>query len=214
MTATIYGLVDPRNGELRYVGKTSQDLAARLASHISERKLRYRRSRWVTSLHKSGMRPEIFEIETVPLSEWQAAEQFWIAYFLALGCRLTNGTEGGDGNTGGRHTDDTKARISASKRGVPLVFDDPAGRARKISESRKGYVVPDGTRRKMSAAKLGVRLTPRDIQIQTVLLHQLGVKRIHIAAALGIDRHTVGKIIADNATHKNLDISQTPKIVL
>jgi NUMOD3 motif len=108
----IYGIADPQTQELRYVGKASGLLRRRLKGHHSW---------WVRAKKKQGLKPEIFEIETVPESDsWQEAERFWIAYFRGLGCRLTNGTPGGEGQSKGfKHAAEVKRRISQTMKGRP-----------------------------------------------------------------------------------------------
>lgn len=95
---TIYGLIDPRNNELKYVGKTVKSLSVRLSAHISESKRdgKSKRDRWVNKLSSLKLRPEIFVIETVESDSWKDAEKFWISYFKSLGCDLVNFLEGGD----------------------------------------------------------------------------------------------------------------------
>lgn len=135
----VYGLVDPRTGELRYVGKTAVGVERRLRSHICRSNIASRRhsSRWIAGVVASGMSPEAFEIERVqPGQDWADAEQFWIAYFRSIGARLTNLCDGGEGVRGyvfpperrveqserfrGRKFDDEwRSRISAAKKGVP-----------------------------------------------------------------------------------------------
>src|SRR6266852_3292144 len=88
----IYGLIDPRDGTLRYVGKTISSPQARLNGHIAEGLApRYRRHVvcWIMALLAAGVRPKMVEIETVPSGEnWEEAEQFWIAYLRSLDADL------------------------------------------------------------------------------------------------------------------------------
>lgn len=95
MPTSIYGLVDPRTEQIRYVGKTVEKLRRRLKSHIVARNLKYPVNRWVKKLFDAGLRPDIFEIETVDAC-WQDAEQFWISYFRCVGADLLNLAPGGD----------------------------------------------------------------------------------------------------------------------
>jgi hypothetical protein len=119
----IYGLVDPRDGQLRYVGKTEGSLRVRLNHHV-HRALRQRtntyKGAWVRSVLRDGLRPDIVELEACPgHDDLVEAEQWHIAYWRSLGCRLTNLTAGGEGAVGYRHTQETRARISKAKLGVP-----------------------------------------------------------------------------------------------
>ena len=87
---SVYGLADPRNGELRYIGATEQSLEGRLSGHIGATKDASPRTKWVRELLRQGLRPEIFEIEVVDDSQGAEAERFYIQYFTYLGCKLTN----------------------------------------------------------------------------------------------------------------------------
>ena len=86
----IYGLIDPRNGELRYVGATTVSLRHRLYGHVDFPKTKSQTplAKWLREL--DGESPEIFEIEAVDDSWGPEAERFYIQYFRYIGCRLTN----------------------------------------------------------------------------------------------------------------------------
>lgn len=99
----IYALCDPRNGEIRYIGKTN-DPKGRLRSHINQAKMgRYRHhtANWLRSLIAIGLKPDLIVIyEVAPPQTWQDAERSAISAALKRGCRLTNYTSGGDGCEG------------------------------------------------------------------------------------------------------------------
>lgn len=117
MIVAIYGLSDPRDGMLRYVGKTSGSVRRRLQCHVNDvrRGRTYiPRHKWLKELLDAAVCPEIFVIEEVNADSWQEAEQFWISYFKFLGCRLLNATSGGDGLSEYKHTDETKIKQSKS----------------------------------------------------------------------------------------------------
>lgn len=114
----IYGLFDPRTTELRYVGKGSTTLAHRLAAHLTPSSLKDRtlKNGWLKSLLKKGFKPEACELEDVA-GDVDEAERFWIASMRAIGCNLTNMTNGGDGQTGIVRSAEWRANISAATRG-------------------------------------------------------------------------------------------------
>ena len=157
--AKIYGLVDPRTRELRYVGKTVRKLTVRKRQHIkgalkpsknSFDRHRPHKDYWLLKLLRAKLEPEIILLELVPEVAWQEAEQFWIEYFNFLGANLTNATDGGDGCGGWN-------------RGQKM---DPVWR-KKLSEARKKFFnaggkawndgVPptDETKEKLRQANLG-----------------------------------------------------------
>lgn len=116
----IYGLADPRDGQLRYVGKTVRDLEWRLRGHLNgARKKRNRKDHWINRLILKDLRPDIFVIEVVRDGDWVEAERFWIAYFRAIGANLLNYTSGGEGEPGFRVAEETKRRISLGNKGKP-----------------------------------------------------------------------------------------------
>ncbi len=80
MAVSIYGLRDPRDGVIRYVGRTANDPRQRLRQHTgSAGVLRWMRlSEWILELRAAGVRPEIVVLEEVAADVAGAAEQRWI----------------------------------------------------------------------------------------------------------------------------------------
>lgn len=89
----IYGLFDPRTGELRYVGK-ARDAQKRLKGHLSARR-RTPLYDWIGALRALGLAPDMRVLETVAPHEWQAAERRLIARHRQTS-RLLNVADGGD----------------------------------------------------------------------------------------------------------------------
>ena len=100
----IYGLIDPRTSELRYVGKTTQGMTKRLKEHRYDAVIRNSSmysSKWLRTIYENGLKPmiEIFEI-VLANGDWVEAEKRWIAHWRMSGARLTNLTDGGEGLAG------------------------------------------------------------------------------------------------------------------
>ena len=82
--AVIYALVDPRDGTVRYIGKTVQP-AWRLATHVHRTHENKRLRRWIRELRKARAVPDMHAIDMVAVAEWEAAERRWIAFYRARG---------------------------------------------------------------------------------------------------------------------------------
>lgn len=79
------------------MGKTSQKLEYRFKQHLRCTYDTYS-SRWIKTLLADGLKPAVVVIETV--TDWAEAEEFWIAYFRAIGANLTNIERGGSWHPG------------------------------------------------------------------------------------------------------------------
>lgn len=140
----IYILIDPRNDQVRYVGKAN-NTKQRLKNHCNP--ARYRcthKFNWIKSLRKENLKPILIIIDEVLKSEWKFWERYWISQFLSWGFNLTNYTEGGDGLTYGNQTSFKKGDKSwnEGKGNVKICtvcgskFKSPKS-AKKISCSKK-----------------------------------------------------------------------------
>ena len=135
----IYGLVDPITGQLRYIGRSSSWMARpRAHSNPSKCSNSTHNSRWVRGLLEKNLRPNIVVIQAFDDSSiLNQAEIHWIAYFRAMGCPLTNLTDGGFGTNGykqssehiskrswghigKRRSDESRARMSAAAKKRPV----------------------------------------------------------------------------------------------
>lgn len=124
-TWSVYALVDPRDEQVRYVGK-SVAVETRIKAHLRDRSAT-RKARWVRALQREGRVPEVLILET-GAGDWQGAEVKWIAYFRAAGCDLTNATSGGEGLH--NPTEETRERIGANQRAI---WDDPVRREQRLA---------------------------------------------------------------------------------
>jgi hypothetical protein len=94
-TATIYALVDPRNGELRYIGVTVRPLKERLSAHLA---CGYSggyggnapKSQWIQELRDVDERPIIRALKSVPAPEALETERATIIEYMEAGAKLFN----------------------------------------------------------------------------------------------------------------------------
>jgi hypothetical protein len=117
------------NGRLFYIGKGKG----------SRSTCRHKRSNhWNSVVNKHGG----FQAEIVGLFETEqeafAHERFLIASFRTFGARLANKTDGGDGLSGYKHSQEMRLRLSAMHKGKVMSEES----RRRMSESRKGKPVP------------------------------------------------------------------------
>lgn len=151
----IYGLSDPSTGQLRYVGKTGRSLALRLQKHLNPSHLEgcTHKNSWIKSVLSLGQKPIIHSIQVLDTSEdLNNAEIYWIKFFRDQGCRLTNGTDGGDGSQVGRtFSFETREKIAAAMRGRRSPHS--AATKAKISASTKGRKKSPETVANMAAAQ-------------------------------------------------------------
>jgi hypothetical protein len=183
----IYGLTG--NGIVRYVGYTSHSLTRRLFEHVyeSQHKNTCHRHRWIRSLLRKGVKPQIVLLEEVNAANWKDRERFWITHFS----NLTNSTVGGEGlinpsievrqrigakvslgllgnsrRLGISHSDEVKARIGLAVANSQRYIDGMKFRRKPIltpelrlsyGNGNRGKTFSPETRAKMSASMTGKR---------------------------------------------------------
>jgi len=115
----VYGLVDPRTDEIRYVGKSCSGLS-RVKRHIRPYDLandKTWKGRWLKRLLESGLSPKAVILEEFVSDQFLSdAERYWIAQGRGLAWPLTNLTEGGEGLSGYRVSEDTRQKMSERAR--------------------------------------------------------------------------------------------------
>lgn len=209
----VYGLVDPRTDQVRYVGKAA-DPEARLRQHLrpSSLKLKSKKNSWLKAVIAAGLEPQLVIIDRVPEDQADDAERIHIWTYRELGYDLTNGTDGGDGFRG-THSEETKAKMSATHMGRPKSPEHAAAIAagrrglkisdegrRKISERMKGEV-PECLRKAVAAGKLPVGeahpgATLTEVQVREMrVLHSEGVAGAELARRFGTTPQTVSSIV-------------------
>lgn len=128
----IYGLVDPRDGQVRYVGKTVEP-QQRLYMHLwyaTSGRTDTHRDRWLRVLLAAGAEPVMRVLEEVPLGvSWEERERSWIAALPDL----TNTARGGEGVDVPR-TPEWSARIGLAHRGKVVSCE-----TRRLLRERNSY---------------------------------------------------------------------------
>jgi hypothetical protein len=177
MNVTIYILIDPRNGAVRYIGKTLYPLRKRLREHIADKHITPKNS-WIKSLLSLQLVPLIEELEKVVDSDdkdWQSIEDFWIKYLRFIGCDLLNMFSGGIG--GRRMADATKQKLRIINTGKKMSSDAVhkmrlANLGRRHTDASKeknrlahiGYAPTQEARDKISKALLGKKRSPESME--------------------------------------------------
>ena len=154
----IYTLTDPRTNIVRYVGKTVKPLNLRLSEHFNDRDGN-KKSQWIRGLKKNGLKPIVDILDIVNDEDWRSEEMFYISYFRFLGLPLLNMTDGGDGNNGGKRSEEFKKQLSKSILSNPKEIEARRIRrvesnkrfftGRKLSQSHKDKVAQAGIGRKI-----------------------------------------------------------------
>ncbi len=161
----IYGLYDPRNYQLRYIGKT-ENLRKRLWHHLKDAKAGQKtyKANWMRQLLSEGLEPTIGILMETTEDNWPEDERNCITEAIVNGANLTNLTEGGEGIIGYGHSEETKQKISQSNKDQGKI--PPSWKGRKQSpehvekrvEARKkkgSYAHTEESRKNISEGRKG-----------------------------------------------------------
>lgn len=168
----IYGLTDPRTGEVRYIGQSSRgDRRPREQMRPSSLACDSYKNRWLRQLKSLGLRYRIEILEDCSSRDiLDTAEQRWIAIARRDGWPITNCTDGGGGlpspteetrrkmsarQMGRKHSEHTRTLIAEGRRGWRHTEEV----RKRISEKKKGIATRVG-----GTGCLGYRHTPEHIE--------------------------------------------------
>lgn len=115
----VYCLVDPRNGEVRYIGKSSSHMN-RPNHHFVPSVLGKSRlpvHNWIRKMVRLNLKPTIEILEDTDKENLSSIEMYYISISKKEGHRLLNLTEGGDGPSNRNMSQKTKDKISKSNKG-------------------------------------------------------------------------------------------------
>ena len=114
----IYALIDPRDNQVRYIGKANNPEDRYKDHYNSARDKNTHKRNWINSVRNDGFRPELLIIDEVSIDNWQYWECFYISLYKTWGFNLVNYTSGGDGSTFGNKGSWKKGNIPYNK-GIP-----------------------------------------------------------------------------------------------
>ena len=185
----VYALCDELD-RIRYIGKTVKTAEKRLAVHLNEAKngIQNRRCNWLRSLLVRGIKPKIKILEQGHFLDGCLAEKHWIERLRKSGLDLVNGTDGGDGIPGHRHTEASRKQMSLAALGRII----SESQRQKISQANSGNKYNVGrihtldARRRMGESRRGTHRTLAQREHLSVALKNskalhIHLHRIHIA---------------------------------
>lgn len=161
----IYGLVDPRTGAIRYIGKSSSGRSRPTKHKYLRRDDRSYKANWIRQLQAISLDYEILVLEYCSdITALDAAEIRWIALGRQF-VKLTNVEDGGTharvgletrfkigaAHRGRKASPETRAKMSRSRLGKPHTREHSA----KIAESLRGRSHTAERCANISAANLG-----------------------------------------------------------
>lgn len=154
----VYGLVDPRNGELRYVGKSSIGIKRPRVHQLARGRVgRTKKDSWLKSMYSDGATVPSIIILRVCANDVEvlAHEVLLIALFRNAGFNLTNLTDGGDGSSGHKQSPETVAKRLSKTKGMKRTpeFCDA------IRKRMLGKPFPPEAKEKQRIRRLGTTLS-------------------------------------------------------
>lgn len=149
----VYGLIDPRTNEIRYVGQTINGMD-RATAHWKRKSIREHKDlchTWVRKLLGLGLTPEVVILEECTVEGLNDVEMFWIASIRSVGGKLLNMTDGGEGTHGFKWSPEARQRIGDQHRGKTISKEH----RKVVSQTFKGKQLSVEHREKIGAAHRG-----------------------------------------------------------
>lgn len=192
----IYIMIDPTTNYVRYVGKTI-DIKKRFRDHIKRSKhKKTHKDKWVNSLLERGHKPVIEIIDIVHNDEWMFWEKFYIGLFKVWGFNLVNHTEGGDGGSFKKHTEETKLKMS------------------KIGRGKKRPPFTEEHKQRLSEAAKKKVMTPEHLEKIRISLKKIVRKPFTEEHKKNISASKKGRVASDEEKIKKRNTSPTRKKII
>lgn len=137
----VYGLVDPRNNQLVYIGQTNKGIERiERHSYCCLKRENPKKVKWVKELRKFNLMFEVIYFEYCnDQEELNQAETFYIQYFRGLGSPLFNYNDGGDNHIRAKMTPE---RLKDHKILMKQVMNKPEVK-RRMSLAHKSTKIKD-----------------------------------------------------------------------
>jgi hypothetical protein len=172
----IYALLDPRDGAVRYVGKSAR-LDERFQQHLHKKSTNPHKDAWISQLRGLGMIPHLVLLEECLQCRWRQCERFWEVWFRNQGCRLININECGYGPNPACMTEEFRAKARENWRSnvkmqerwredVQRRWQDPEYRERQIEALKRRWEDP-AFREKMIALHQGKIVSEETRQLRS-----------------------------------------------
>lgn len=159
----VYLLWDPRNGDIRYIGKTCSPKKRFEQHRYAYHSGRYCRN-WELLLRKEGLSCEVSIVEEeVSAIDAAERERWWIAYGRSCGWRLTNLTSGGEGMSGNVPSEETREKLRQLRLGKEI----SAQQKEKLRQAQCKVWQSSGYREKAIRAHLGSRASAETREIMS-----------------------------------------------
>jgi hypothetical protein len=212
-TVYIYGLYDQREPEhIRYVGKTNR-LKRRMVEHVhhSINNKTYK-DKWIKKLIADGQNPMMIILEQTNYLNWSGKEKEWIKTLKIDGHRLTNLTDGGEGNNYVR-SEELKKKLSDFRKKNPVILTSEGYkrkmdylRNRRQSESTKKKISDSNKKSKTKYQFNDEWLTIREASIKFNINYSTLKNRI-INIKLTADQSILSHIEVDKINDKKFNFN-------
>lgn len=150
----IYGLIDPLDGTLRYIGQSIHGLKRANSHHRpSQIKTSSIKNNWIRGLKSKNLIPtiEVLEYSNTP-EELDSLERFWIANIRSTGAKLYNRADGGEsGNRGLIRSQEVRDKLKGPR--GPRTEEVKRNMAPNFF--KVGHFVTDEVREKLRLANVG-----------------------------------------------------------
>jgi hypothetical protein len=142
MKVIIYALVDPITCKIKYIGRTSVSVNARLSKHIHDAKFFKKKTHkedWIRSLLKINCKPLVRKLTEI--EGWEESYKFEVALIEKYKDRLTNYYDKGPGKLRSCREEDRKKISKTLKQGYANgTIDKPKGKTIYVYKDNGTYV--------------------------------------------------------------------------